>query len=333
MTNRHSRSSTSRRSFIAVIAAAAAMGSTLAANADTFPSRPIRMVVGFSPGGTTDLLARLLAVQMGKTLGQPVVIDNKPGASGTIAADLVAKSPADGYTIMLTTSTVHGVAPSLFKKLPYETNKSFAPISQVSKSTMVLVANNDFPANTVQELIALAKKKPGGIAYASAGPGSTFHLVAAMFSQQANIEMLHVPFKGGGAAMPSVMSGDVQIAFDNIASTRTLIEGKKLKAIAVTSRERSASLPQAPSFVESGMPSFTLYSWSGLVAPAGTPQDVIQKLNAATQKALQAPEVREALLKGDTEGQGGTPEAFAHFIAGEQKRWGDAVRLTGASLD
>lgn len=304
-----------------------------AAFADTFPSRPVRMVVGFSAGGTTDVLARLMAHQMGKALGQAVVIDNKPGASGTIAANAVAKAVPDGYTIMFTTSTVHGIVPSLFKKLPYDTAKDFTPIALVSKSTMVLVANNGLKANTVQELIADAKQRPGALTYASSGPGSTFHLVATMFSRQACIEMLHVPFKGGGTAMPAVLSGEVNLAFDNIASTRTLIAGQKLKAIAVTSARRSPALPNVPTISESGLPDFVLSSWGGLVAPAGTPAEVIARLNDAANRALRSEEVRDALLKGDTDPQGGTPQAFAQFIEAEQKTWGEAARLSGITLD
>lgn len=309
------------------------LATPLTSTADAYPSRPIRLVVGFSAGGTTDILARLLATHMAKFLGQPIIIDNKPGASGTIAANFVAKAPADGYTVMLTTSTVHGVGPSLFKKLPYDTNKSFEAVSLISRSTMVLVTNNDFPARTVSEVIAAAKDSPGGVSYGSAGPGSTFHLVAALFSRQAGIEMLHVPYKGGGAAMPAIMSGEINMAFDNIASTRSLIDGKRLRAVAVTSAKRSPSLPDIPTFVEAGLPGFTLFSWSGLVAPAGTPGDVIRKLNDAANRALQSEEMRDALQKGDTEPQGGTPEAFTEFMYVEQKKWGDAVRLTGVAQD
>ncbi len=301
--------------------------------ATDFPSKPVKIVVGFSAGGTTDVLARLLANEMPKTLNQPVIVENRSGASGTIAADFVARAPADGYTLMLTTTSVQGITPALYKNLPYDPYKAFAPISQVSQSVMVLLANDKLPVKSVSDLVKLAKEKPGELTYASAGTGSTAHIVAEYFFKKKGVKLLHVPYRGGSAGVVGVMGGEVDVIFDNIASTRTLIDGGRIKALAVTSKDRSSSLPNVPTFVESGTPDFTIYSWGGIVASAGTPPEIIKKLNEAVNKAVQSQTVREALLSGDTEPKSGTPEEFARFIAEEQKKWAEAVTLTGITVE
>lgn len=316
-----------------LLAAVCCIASLSAQASADFPSQPVKLVVGFSPGGTTDILARLLAVEMSKHLGQSVIVENKAGASGTLAAAQVAKAQPNGYTLMLTTSSVHGVAPTLFRQLSYETNKDFAPVSLVSKSTMVLLANNDFAANSVIELIKLAKQQPGKINYASSGPGSTFHLATALFEKKAGVQMTHVPYKGGGTSMTALIGGEIQIAFDNIASTRNLVDTGKIKALAVTSTQRSPSLPKVPTLAESGLPGFSLTSWSGLVAPAKTPAEVIARLNNAVNQSLQSPLLRKRMTEGGTDPQGGTPAEFDAFIKSEQVLWGEAVRLTGATAE
>ncbi|MBS74932.1 MULTISPECIES: Bug family tripartite tricarboxylate transporter substrate binding protein [unclassified Variovorax] len=320
-----------RGALLALLAAALPLPAS--AQADSFPTRPIKLVAGFTPGGATDITARLLANQMGRILGQPVVVENKPGASGNIGAEFVARAPADGYTIMYTTSTVHGINPNLFARLPYDPVKDFAPIMRVGKTTMVLIANNDFPAKTVGELIAQARARPGRVAYASAGPGSTFHLTTALFAHRAQVELLHVPYKGSGPALSNLMSGDVQVMFDNISSSQSLIRAGKVRPIAVAATARSAVLPEVPTIAESGLPGFGIYSWGGLVAPAHTPREVIRRLNEAANKALQTEEVRQAMRDNASEPQGGTPEEFAAFIRSEMAFWGDAVKLTGAKAD
>jgi tripartite-type tricarboxylate transporter receptor subunit TctC len=211
--------------------------------------------------------------------------------------------------------------------------KDFAPIMRVGKTTMVLIANNDFPAKTVGELIAQARARPGRVAYASAGPGSTFHLTTALFAHRAQVELLHVPYKGSGPALSNLMSGDVQVMFDNISSSQSLIRAGKVRPIAVAATARSAVLPEVPTIAESGLPGFGIYSWGGLVAPAHTPREVIRRLNEAANKALQTEEVRQAMRDNASEPQGGTPEEFAAFIRSEMAFWGDAVKLTGAKAD
>ena len=270
---------------------------------------------------------------MSKHLGQSVIVENKPGASGTLAAAQVAKAQPNGYTLMLTTSSVHGVAPTLFRQLTYDTNKDFAPVSLVSKSTMVLLANKDFPGNSVSELVRVAKQQPDKINYASSGPGSTFHLATALFEKKAGVQMTHVPYKGGGTSMTALMGGEIQIAFDNIASTRNLIDAGKIKALAVTSAQRAPSLPKVPTLAESVLAGFSLTSWSGIVAPAKTPADVIARLNNAVNQSLQSPLLRKKMAEGDTDPQGGTPAEFDAFIKSEQVLWGEAVRLTGATAE
>uniref|UniRef100_UPI003F499559 Bug family tripartite tricarboxylate transporter substrate binding protein n=1 Tax=Cupriavidus yeoncheonensis TaxID=1462994 RepID=UPI003F499559 len=302
--------------------------------ADAWPTRPIRLVVGFPPGGSTDVSARLLAVKMGKILGQPIVVENRAGASGIIAAEMVARSPADGYTLMYTTSTVHGINPNVFARLQYDPLKDFAPIVHVTLSSFVLLATNDLPVRNVGDLVAMAKRKPNGISYASAGPGSTQDLAAALFAARTGTQMLHVPYKGSSPAVNDLMAGQVQVIFDNISTSLPLIRAGKLRALGVAATKPAESLPGVPTLGASGIPelrNFAVTAWGGLVAPAGTPRPLINKLNAAANQAMHSTDLIQRMRENSVELQGGSPEAFDAFIRRELTFWKEAVAAAGVA--
>ncbi len=299
-----------------------------AAIAQDYPARPITMVVTYPAGGGADLMARLVAPKMAATLKQPVVVENRPGASGQIAAAAVAKAAPDGYTIMLDASS-YAVNPSLFTKLPYDTDKAFVPIGVMALFPNVLVSNAAYPAKSVADVIAAAKKQPGAIGYASSGNGSAQHLAGALFELQAKVDMLHVPYKGGGPALIDVIGGQVPFFFANLASSLPHIKGGKLKALAVTSNARTSILPDVPTIAEAGVAGYQVYEWNVVVAPAGTPAPVLTKLAAALRLALDAPDVRERIASlGGEVFSGGTPES-AKFLHEQTAFWGKVVKDRG----
>ena len=304
-----------------------------AAVAQSFPSRPIRIVVPFPAGGTTDVLARAAAQKLTETLGQPAVVDNRPGAGGNIGAELVAKSAPDGYTLLMGTVGTHAINPGLYPKLPYDHVKDFAPVILVAGVPNVLVINPALPVNSVQELIAYAKANPGKLNFASSGNGTSIHLSAELFKTMAGVQMTHVPYKGSAPALQDLVGGQVQLMFDNLPSSLALIKGGKLKALAVTSGARAAALPDVPTLAESGLPGFEASSWFGLLAPTGTPSSVIAKLNGEIAKWLATPEAKEKLLAQGANAAGGTAEEFAQFIAAETAKWQKVVKESGAKVD
>jgi len=304
-----------------------------AAMAQSFPTRPIRVVVPFPAGGTTDVLARAAAQKLSETLGQPTVVDNRPGAGGNIGAELVAKSPPDGYTLLMGTVGTHAINPSLYPRMPYDHVRDFAPVILVAGVPNVLVINPALPVNSVQELIAYAKANPGKLNFASSGNGTSIHLSAELFKTMTGVQITHIPYKGSAPALQELMGGQVQLMFDNLPSSLALIKGGKLKALAVTSKERAAALPDVPTIAESGLPGFEASSWFGLLAPAGTPQPVIAKLNAEIAKWLATPEAKEKLLAQGANAAGGTPEDFARHIAAETAKWQRVVKDSGAKVD
>ena len=265
-------------------------------SAQTYPTKPIRIVVPFPAGGTTDVLARAAAQKLTESLGQPAVVDNRPGAGGNIGAELVAKSPPDGYTLLMGTVGTHAINPSLYPKMPYDHVKDFAPVILVAGVPNVLVINPALPVNSVQELIAYAKANPGKLNFASSGNGTSIHLSGELFKTMAGVQMTHVPYKGSAPALQDLVGGQVQLMFDNLPSSLALIKGGKLKALAVTSSARAAALPDVPTLAESGLPGFEASSWFGLLAPAGTPQPIILKVNGDVAKWLASPEAKEKLL-------------------------------------
>jgi len=298
-----------------------------------YPSKPIRIVVPFPAGGTTDILARAVAQKLTETGGQPVVVDNRPGAGGNIGAELVAKSAPDGYTLLMGTVGTHAINPGLYAKMPYDHQRDFAPVILVAGVPNVLVVHPAVPVNSVQELIAYAKANPGKLNFASSGNGTSIHLSAELFKTMAGVQMTHVPYKGSSPALQDLVGGQVQLMFDNLPSSLALIKAGKLKALAVTSKERAAALPDVPTIAESGLPGFEASSWFGLLAPAGTPQPIIAKLNAEIAKWLATPEAKEKMLGQGANAAGGSPDDFARFIATETAKWQKVVKESGAKVD
>jgi len=308
----------------ALALAAACLPATATA---AFPDKPIRIVVPFSPGGGTDLIARTIGVAMSQDLGQPVVVDNKPGGGTIIGTDNVAKSAPDGYTLVMATFA-HAVNPSLQPKLPYATDKAFAPVVLVGRSPNVLVVRPDSPYQTVQDLIAAARANPGKISFASQGPGTSAHLAGELFKSLAKVNLNHIPYRGAGPAITDLLGGQVDLMFATASAVGNLLESGKLRALGVTSAQRSTSpdLARVPTIAESGVPGYVAESWYGLFAPAGTPAPVIARLNAAARKAVATDAFRK---RADAEGlivSPGTPEAFGRYVRGEQARWSQVVK-------
>ena len=303
------------------------------ASAQTYPSKPIRLVVPFPPGGTTDILARDVGQVLTQTLGQSVVIDNRPGAAGNIGSDIVAKSAPDGYTLLMCTVSSHAINPGLYAKLPYDHIKDFAPVILVARVPNVLEVNPAVPVNTVNDLIKLAKEKPGQINFASSGSGTSIHLSGELFKTMAGVDMVHIPYKGSAPAVTDLVAGQVQVMFDNLPSSLPQINAGKLRAIAVTSAQRSPALPNIPTIAESGLPGFEATSWFGIVARAGTPPEIIAKLNAEIDRWLQSPAGKDLLLTQGALPAGGTPEEFATYIRAETEKWAKVIKASGAKVD
>lgn len=313
--------------------AAASLGAVAPAAAQSFPTKPITIVVPFSAGGTTDILARIVAQPLGTELGQPVVIDNRAGAGGNIGAAIAAKAPADGHTLFMGTVGTHAINASLYKKLPYDPIKDFAPLSRVASVPNLLVAHPSRPYKTISELIAYGKANPGKVNYASAGSGSSIHLSGELFESMAKIGMVHVPYRGSAPAVNDLLAGQVDIMFDNMPSAIQHVRAGKLRAIAVTTAKRSDQLPQVPTIAESGVPGYEATSWFGLFTKAGTPAPVVAKLNAALAKVLTQPDVKKRIAEQGGLTHAESPEQFAAFIQAESQKWGKVVRDSGATAD
>jgi tripartite-type tricarboxylate transporter receptor subunit TctC len=326
----------SRRRWLAACAALAAVpGAAFAQGA--WPSKPVRIVVPFAPGGTTDILARALAPELSRVFGQPFVIENKPGAGGNVGADLVAKSPADGYTLLMGTVGTHGINQSLYPKMPYDPIKDFAPVTLVAGVPNVLVMN---PAraeaagiNSVADLIKYAKANPGKLNMASSGNGTSIHLSGELFKSMTGTFLLHFPYRGSGPALLDLIGGTMDLMFDNLPSAMPQIKAGKLKALGVTTAQRSAALPEVPTIAEAGVKGFDASSWFGLLAPAGTPADIVSRIQQESAKALSAPALKERLLSQGAIPSGMTPAEFAAYIAAETKKWAQVVKVSGAKVD
>lgn len=299
-----------------------------------FPERPVRIVVPFAPGGGTDLIARTMGIVMAQELGQPVIIDNKPGGGTIIGTDAVAKSPPDGYTLVMAT-LAHVINPSIQPKLPYVHEKAFAPVMLVGRSPNVLVVRAESPFKSVQDIIAAARAKPGSLSFASQGSGTSAHLAGELFKSLTNTNITHIPYRGAGPAITDLLGGQVDIMFATAAAVGTFVEGGKLRALAVTTAERSTAplLAKVPTVAESGVPGYVADSWYGLFVPAGTPPAVIARLNAAARKATQSD-----AFKKRVEGEGlvisaGTPEEFDRYAKGEEARWRKVVKSANITAD
>lgn len=296
------------------------------AHAQTWPSKPIRLVVPFAAGGSTDILARQLAEKLAPELGQPIIVDNRGGAAGTIAADHVAKAPADGYTVLFGSPPDQVTTLFLRSSLPYRPERDFAPVTLVVRGTNVLTVNPSVPAKTAKDFVALAKGRPGSLTFSSAGIGNTSHLSGELLKVEAGIDMLHVPHNGNAPATVAVVGGHVDALFQSPISAHKLVEAGKLRALAVTSEQRVPVFPNVPTFSEAGYPGVVVYIFYCLLAPANTPADVVGKLNAAMNKVLQAPDMRKRLAEVGFEAAGGTPEQLRQFLEQERARWGRVIR-------
>jgi tripartite-type tricarboxylate transporter receptor subunit TctC len=320
--------SLTRRSLAAGLALLA-----MPALAQPWPGRPMRIIVPFPPGGSTDVLARRLAERLAIAFGQPVVVENRPGAGGTTGADLVAKSAPDGLTLLLGVTGSNAIAASLFPNLPYDTVRSFAPVSRLVSAPLILVVNPAMPAQDVAGYIAAARAAPGAITYATPGNGTSMHLTGVMFGQMAGVQLTHVPYRGSAQALTDLVGGQVQSAFADFLVVLPQVRAGAIRALAVTSRERHPLLPEVPTMAESGLPGFEAASWQGLFAPAGTPTAVLERLHAEVARAMQAEEIRDAFARQGFLVEATTPADFAAFVAAETARWAAVVRAGRVTLD
>jgi tripartite-type tricarboxylate transporter receptor subunit TctC len=318
----------------AIRALSGALGAMLAAGAfaQGYPAKPVKVVVPYPPGGPTDIVARVVSQKLAEQTGQQFLVENRAGAGGNIGAEAVARAPADGYTLLVAT-TAHAINPSLFKSLGYDLQKDFAPVSQLTGGPLVIVVNPSLPAKSVQELIALAKSKPGKLNFASSGNGQSTHLSAELFSSMAGIKMNHVPYKGSAPALTDVIGGQADLMFDTMLSAMPQVKTGKLRALAVTSAARSPAAPDLPTVAESGLPGYAAIAWNGLLAPAGTPKDVVAKLNAELKKTLETADVKERFAAQGFAAAWSPPEQYAAFIQSELAKWAKVVKASGATLD
>jgi tripartite-type tricarboxylate transporter receptor subunit TctC len=297
-----------------------------AAQGQTYPAKALRIIVPFAPGGSTDIFARLVAERLAAAFAQPVVVENRAGASGNIGAEAVAKSPPDGYTLLMATTGVMAINNALFKSMTYDAAKDFEPVIFIASITNVLAVPLDLPAKNVAELVALAKRDPGRLTFASSGAGSSTHLSAELFKSMAGIDVVHIPFKGSGQALIDVVAGRVSMIFDNMPSALPHIKGGKLRALGVTGSKRSGALPEVPTIAEAGVAGYESLSWSGFAVPAGTPRDIVQRLNRETALILLSPDMTRKLAEQGADAIGGPPETFVEHVRREREKWGRLVR-------
>lgn len=302
------------------------------AHSQPYPTRPIRLVVPYPPGGGTDIIARIVGQKLTDNLGQQIIVDNRGGAGGTIGTDIVAKSVPDGYTILMA-PTSHVINPSIYSKLPYDTVKDFVPITFAVSATILLVVHPSVPAKSVKELIALAKARPGQLNFGSAGNGTVFHLAAELFKRQAGIDMVHVPFKGGGPTIANLVAGQVSLAFETMLALSPFLKAGRVRALAVASAKRSSVMPELPTIAELGFPSIVAENWYGVYAPAGTSKTIISRLNTEIVKILRAQEVKERFQGLGTEVVASTPEELAEYIRSEIEKWSKTAKEAGARVD
>ena len=330
-------SHTTRRRTLSAIVSTAIMGTGLLAGASVFaqayPTKPVTIVVPFAAGGTTDILARIIGQALTAELGQSVIVDNRAGAGGNIGGQAAAKATPDGYTLFMGTVGTHAINASLYKKMPFDPIKDFAPLSRVANVPNLLVANPNQPFKSVKDLIAYAKANPGKVNFGSSGNGSSIHLSGELFKSLAKVDMVHVPYKGSAPAVTDLLGNQIAIMFDNLPSVIPHVRSGKLRAIAITTAKRSPELPDVPTIAEAGVPGYEAMSWFGLLAPAATPAPVLAKLSGALAKVLANPEVKKKIVDQGGEPVNETPAQFAAFIQSESVKWGKVVKSSGASLD
>lgn len=334
----NSHSTPRRHAILATIAAAAALAYGPAAAQSAWPSKPVRIVVPFAAGGTTDILARAIAPELSKAFGQQFIVDNRAGAGGNVGAEIVAKSAADGYTLLMGTVGTHGINRALYDKLPYDPIKDFAPITLVAGVPNVMVMNTDkarsMGISNVNDFIRYAKAHPGKLNMASSGNGTSIHLAGELFKSMSGVYMVHFPYRGSGPALLDMVGGTMDVMFDNLPSSMPQIKAGKLKALAVTSAQRSTALPDVPTIEQAGgLKGFDASSWFGLLAPAGTPPDVVSRIQQEVAKSLNTPAIKEKLLAQGAIPSGNTPQEFARLIESEHKKWAQVVKTSGAKVD
>jgi len=302
-------------------------------SAQQYPSRPIRLIVPFAPGGVTDTGARLVADKLGQRLGQQIIVDNKPGASGNIGTHMAAQADRDGYTLVVGFDGTLVINPHVHANIPFDTLKDLAPVSKIGDAALIIVANPALPANTLQELVAYSKTLPNGVSYGSAGVGSTPHLAGELLSQQTGANLVHIPYKGGGQAMADVVGGTLPMLYTAVAGAYPYVQRKQIKAIAVSTETRLASLPDVPTVAESGVPGFVSNSWIGILAPAGTPDDIVAKLQREIHAVVHTPEIKERLAGLGITASGNTPDEFRRQIASDLARYADIVKAANIQAD
>lgn len=301
-------------------------------NGPDYPTKPIKLIVPYPPGGGTDVIARIVQERFQAQLGQPVVIDNRGGAAGSIGTELAAKSAADGYTVLFTLSS-HTINPAIYTKLPFDTQRDFEPVAMVASLPQILVANASFPVNNVAELVAMAKAKPGSLSYATVGNGSPGHLAGELFKLRTGTEMTHVPYRGGGPAVTDVMGGQVPLLWVSIPAAAQFVKAGKLKALAVSTTKRSAAFPDVPTMQEAGIADFEVDSWYAMFVPTKTPKAAIEKLNRVVNTVVREPEIRDKLLAQGSEGVGGTPEQLGKVVSTELVRWNKLAKEANIRVD
>jgi tripartite-type tricarboxylate transporter receptor subunit TctC len=299
--------------------------------AQAYPAKPVRLIVPFAPGGSTDVTARVLAQKLTESWKQQVVVENRAGAGGNIGADAVARAAPDGYTLLLATTGVMAINHRLYKTLPYDALKDFAPVTQIGALPLILIVHPSLPAKSVKDLISIAKAKPGQLSFASSGVGSATHMTAELFKLMSGVDIVHVPYKGSGQAMADLISGQVGVAFDQITSSLPQVNAGRLRALAVTSARRFPSVPNLPTVAEAGVPGYESVSWNGIAAPAGTPQEIVNRVQSEVARALQAADIKERFFKDGIEPVGSTPEQFLAHIRSERAKWEKVVERAGIS--
>ena len=300
--------------------------------AQAYPAKPVRMIAASSPGSAVDIVARIVAQKLSEQIGQQVIVDNRAGAGGNLGAELAAKAVADGYTLFMGTPA-HAINTGLYRKLNYDLIRDFAPVSQVTSGQYAVVVHPSLPVKSIKELIALARARPGQLNYASAGSGNATHLAGELFNSAARIKLVHVPYKGSGPAVTDLVGGQVQLMFGNLVAVLPQYKAGRLRALAVTGEKRTAAAPALPTVSEAGVPGYSVISWFGVLAPAGTPREIITRLNAELIQAMRAPEMRDKLAGDGAEPSTGTPEQFAAFIKNEITQWTTVVRNAGITAE
>ncbi len=314
------------------LAVLATVLSATAALAQPYPSRPVRIIVPFAAGGPADIYARVVGEKLQAALGQAFVVEDRPGGGGIVGTDAVAKSPPDGYTLLMMSNT-HTVNESLFAEKPYQLMRDLVPVAPVNYSDLLMVVHPSVPASTLKEFIALAKAKPGGLNYASSGPGTPYHMAGELFKSMAGVDIVHVPYKGSSGARTDILGGQVQMMFDAITTMAPNVRAGKLKALASSGKARSQVMPEVPTLNEAGVPGYETVIWLGIMAPTGTPRPIVEKLNAEITRVVNSPEMREAWAKQGATSMSMTPDEFAHFMREDIEKWARIVKSSGAKAD